>query len=378
MREEAAIRGWCPNAWRPMAAGDGLLMRVRPTLGRMSGREMLALCEASLAYGNGLIDLTNRSGFQLRGVRARDWGRLVAALVDAGLVSADPGVEARALLVVDPAWEQGDDTHRIATELLARASELPVLPAKMGFAVDAGGCPLLGAVPADFRIERDEQGGLMMRLDGRTAGTRIRAGEETSALIRLAHWFVDSEGRASGRAARHHAVLPAWADGEARPAASGDRWRPGEHPFGAIYGLPFGQIDARVLAAVTQRPGASAIRVSPWRMLLVEGVTCDPAEGLVTDPASPLMRIDACPGSPGCPQATVETRAIARRLAPHLGGRRLHVSGCAKGCAHPHPTTIVATGRGGRFDLGFDACAEDAPAGAGLEPDQLLARLGEE
>ena len=29
------VRGWCPNAWRPMAAGDGLLVRVRPRLGRL-------------------------------------------------------------------------------------------------------------------------------------------------------------------------------------------------------------------------------------------------------------------------------------------------------------------------------------------------------
>ena len=32
------IRGWCPTAWRPMAAGDGLLVRVRPKLGRLTNR----------------------------------------------------------------------------------------------------------------------------------------------------------------------------------------------------------------------------------------------------------------------------------------------------------------------------------------------------
>ena len=29
-------KGWCPGAWRPMASGDGLLVRVRPRLGRLT------------------------------------------------------------------------------------------------------------------------------------------------------------------------------------------------------------------------------------------------------------------------------------------------------------------------------------------------------
>lgn len=24
------VKGWCPDAWRPMATGDGLLMRIKP------------------------------------------------------------------------------------------------------------------------------------------------------------------------------------------------------------------------------------------------------------------------------------------------------------------------------------------------------------
>lgn len=359
-----------------MAAGDGLLLRVRPQLGRMTPRATQALCEASLVYGNGCIDLTNRAGLQLRGARDADWRDLVAALVDAGLVSADPRAEARRLLVVDPAWAAGDESHRIATELLAHADALPDLPPKIGFAIDAGAAPLLGAVPADFRIEREARGGLMLRLDGRSHGTRLQPGEEVAALIELARWFIDSGGAVSGRAARHSAALPAWADDGARPAAPGPVWSPGAHPLGGLFGLPFGQIDARLLAALAARPGAAAIRLTPWRMLLVEGIDCVPIEGLATEPASALMRIDACAGAPACPQATVETRAIARRIAPGLAGRRLHVSGCGKGCAQPRASAIVATGHDGRFDLAFDARAGDSPVATGLDPDQLLARLG--
>ena len=62
------IRGWCPTAWRPMAAGDGLLVRVRPSLGRLTREQMLGLCDAALAWGNGQIDVTNRANLQIRGV----------------------------------------------------------------------------------------------------------------------------------------------------------------------------------------------------------------------------------------------------------------------------------------------------------------------
>jgi precorrin-3B synthase len=360
-----------------MAAGDGLLVRVRPALGRMTVPQTLALCEAARAFGNGLIDLTNRAGLQLRGVREDGWRPLVDALIDAGLVSPDPDGEARRLLVVDPGWEAGDDSERIAKELTARAVELPVLPAKMGFAVDAGKAPVLGTVPADFRIEREVRGGLMLRLDGRGTGIGLARGEEVSALVALCRWFVDSGGAEAGRAARHGAALPGWASGDARPAPAGACWQPGGQGAGAIFGLPFGQIEARSLAALAARPGARAIRLSPWRMLLVEGAACEPMDGLITEPGSALLRIDACAGAPACPQATVETRALARRLAPVLAGRRLHVSGCAKGCAQPRPTALVATGREGRFDLGFDARAGEPPLATGLDPDQLLARLGD-
>ncbi|MDX1464635.1 MAG: cobalamin biosynthesis protein CobG, partial [Halomonas sp.] len=54
------VRGWCPGAWRPMATGDGLLVRVRPPMGRLTRAQMLSLCEAAETWGSGLIELTRR------------------------------------------------------------------------------------------------------------------------------------------------------------------------------------------------------------------------------------------------------------------------------------------------------------------------------
>ncbi len=56
-----------------------------------------------------------------------------------------------------------------------------------------------------------------------------------------------------------------------------------------------------------------------------------------------MRRVIACTGAPGCLQASVETRALARALAPHVPGGMLHVSGCAKGCAHPGAAPLMVT-----------------------------------
>lgn len=366
------VRGWCPNAWRPMAAGDGLLVRVRPRLGRLDARQLRALCEASLACGNGLIDATNRAGLQMRGVSEASWPGLMDRLVEAGLVDPDPERERRATLVLAPDWQADDDTHRIATDLLARLDDLPSLPGKVGYAIDAGAAPVLGSTPADFRIERGESGELILRADGRDAGVPLEQGREVDTLIALAEWFGASGGLAVGRVARHHAPLPDTLAGSERPAAAGEPVRPGTHPLGAAYGLPFGRIEAERMLSLLDTAAPPAMRLTPWRVLLFEGIAPRAVDGFASDAAA--ITADACPGAPACPQASVATRPLALRLAPLVDGR-LHVSGCSKGCAYTRPADVVLTGRGGRFDLAFEARAGDPPAATDLTPDQLLARF---
>ncbi len=367
MTGAALIRGWCPTAWRPMAAGDGLLLRVRPRLGRLTREQALALCAVARDHGNGEIDLTNRGGLQLRGI-GTDWEPAVAALVVAGLVDADPAREAAPAMLLSPDWREGDDTHRIALAMIAALPSLPLLPGKVGIAIDAGDAAVLTASPADFRIERAAGGALILRADGRPTGMVLAPGGEAAALIALMRWFVETGGAEAGRMARHRAPLPTWAAGDAAPLVG----RPvaiGPHPLGQAIGLPFGRIDADRLEGIVRSAGTRAVRVTPWRILIAEG------GGAGLDPGdAALLGVDACVGAPACPQATVETRALAMRLAPCLSGS-LHVAGCAKGCARARPADTVLTGRDGRYDLAFAATAGSLPAAAGLTADQLLARF---
>ncbi|WP_313801560.1 cobalamin biosynthesis protein CobG [Sphingobium sp.] len=352
-----------------MMAGDGLLVRVRPPLGRLTIAQAAGLAEAARRHGNGLIDLTNRAALQIRGVTEPGHRPLLEQLIALDLTDPDPARETRHNLVLTPDWSTGDDTENIARSLLAALDRLPDLPAKIGIAIDAGPAPGLTHVPADFRIERSATGTLLLRAEGHALGASTSAETAVQDLIALSRWFLATGGALSGRMARHKAPLPLTsgvAPASPRPLQQLLAQAPG--PF---HGIAFGQLDADSLAALTEQPGVTALRLTPWRGLILEGGLANPGHAL----SDPLLRVDACPGAPACPQASVATRDLAARLAPLVEGA-LHLSGCAKGCARPKPADIVLTGQDGRFDLARKACAGSPPETAGLTPDQILALLG--
>lgn len=369
------VKGWCPGALRPMLSGDGLVVRVRPRLGQLSAAQALGLCDAAQAHGAGLIDVTNRANIQIRGVSNDSYTPLIEALDGLGLIDPNAVIEGRRNILVTPLWQAGDDTEWLALELIARLEELPELPPKMGFVIDAGDAPILTDTPGDFRIERGVSGGLILRPDGHALGIPLDQPQEIDALIRLAYWFAASGGAEAGRMARHKAPLPDWAKATEAPAPAAAPLVPGAHALGAVQGLAFGQVRAADLAQAIRDSGASAIRVTPWRALLSMDAAPGPRAGLEWDANAAVLRADACPGAPYCPQASIETRTLATRLAPMVAGR-LHVSGCAKGCARASRADVVVIGHAGAYDLAFDALAGDAPAHAGLNAQDLFAKIG--
>lgn len=52
-----------------MMSGDGLIVRIRPRLGRLTREQSLGLCALSQSEGNGILDLTSRANLQMRGVQ---------------------------------------------------------------------------------------------------------------------------------------------------------------------------------------------------------------------------------------------------------------------------------------------------------------------
>lgn len=371
------IRGWCPGALRPMMSGDGLVVRIRPPLGRLGPEQAAGVALLARRHGNGLIDLSARANLQLRGVRADSHPALIDGLRELGLVDDSTGAEARRNIVLTPFWAEGDDSARIAAALAEAltAADAPTVPGKFGFAVDCGPAPRLTDTSADIRLERDAAGGLLCRPDGATTGARVTVKTAAKTALSLARWFLDSGGapQGRGRMARHLAAGIALPSGftDVAAAKSVAPAAPGRCPQGVLVALAFGQIQAETLAALAE---VGPLRLTPWRMLLIEGATRAPdLPGLITDAADPLLRVVACTGAPGCPQAVSPTRPLARALAPHLPNHTLlHVSGCAKGCAHPGtaPLTLVATGPE-RFDLIRQGRVGDPPVATGLTAEAL-------
>ncbi len=376
MVARALVKGWCPGAWRPMPSGDGLLVRVRPNHAALDREQVLALCEAAETYGNGIIQLTNRANLQLRGVADNDWAPLMDALLEARLVDTDPALEGRRNMLLAPDWQAGDDTDQLAQQLRERLAELPELPPKMGFAIDAGNAPVLAEDSADFRVERTTGGQLLVRADGRAMGTAVGSGPQAiDLMIDLAHWFVGSGGANSGRMRQHREPLPDWAPATAVPAAGRSILPLGQHLMGAVYGLTFGQVDAAALRAVVATATVTGIRVTPWRRLLVEGGKIRRVPGLLADSNAPQLDTDACPGAPYCEQASVATRDLAGKLSGRVAGR-LHVSGCTKGCARRQAADVCVVGEGGRYQLVFRGRADGTPDVADLTESQVLTYFG--
>ncbi len=366
------IKGWCPGAHRPMMSGDGLVVRVRPRVARLTADQVLGLCQAALAHGNGTIDLTNRANLQLRGVSEDAHEPLLCDLAALDLLDSAPGIEARRNVLVQPVYHDGDLTCRLTLELLDRLSDLPTLPAKFGFAIDTGSARILADCSADIRLESGPQG-LIVRADGAATGRIVHETEAVDRLVELAGWFAarqTTETRRMARLIRDTALPEHWQGAQPSPVAA-EPIAPGAHGMGAVYGAPFGQIQANALAGLMTSTGAKALRVTPWRLFLLEGGAPIPDDAFVFEPDDRLLTTDACAGAPFCPQAQVETRAVARALAPRLTGS-LHVSGCAKGCARQSPASVTLVGRNGRFDLVKHGRAGDEPAMRDLNTDDLM------
>lgn len=367
------IKGWCPGALRPMLSGDGLVTRIRPPMGRLTPAQAQAIAKAADTHGNGVIDLSARANLQLRGVTEAGHPLLIDDLRAHALIDPDIETESLRNLIVTPFRDT--ETEALAATLTAALTRMPKLPGKFGFALDSGPRPALTQAAADIRVERDEGGRLILRPDGHPLGQPVT--DLAADAIAMAAWFVANGGIANGRG-RMSAII---AKGSVPPGCTTPPApplptpAPGLYPDGALVALAFGQMQAATLHQLAAL--GHEIRPTPWRVLLLTGASELPAiPGVITDPADPILRITACTGAPGCPQARGDTRQLARLLAPQLPeGVALHLSGCAKGCAHPAAADLTLTATGQGHDLIRNGTVSDTPSLTGLSPQAILDHL---
>ena len=135
------------------------------------------------------------------------------------------------------------------------------------------------------------------------------------------------------------------------------------------------------MAGLAQRFGVGALCVTPWRALVIPGVSARDAAalreagaalGVIVEGADPRLKVSACVGRPGCARASVDARADAAALAAPGLRATVHVSGCAKGCARPAAAEVTLVAEGGRYALVRDG---DVPVRRGLTLAQAAALI---
>jgi precorrin-3B synthase len=414
---DAMVRGWCPGALRPMESGDGLIVRLRISLGVVGIALAEEIARWSRRWGNGQIDLTNRGNLQLRGLSVRHLPELHDALAECGLLESSEASEAVCNVIASPLAGLDPaavlDVRPIASALekrLAGNASLHGLPGKFGFAIDDGGSLNLDDVAADIRfVARSTPDGPVFEIH--LAGApRDRFGPcRPDALVDVAEvlsrvFLRLRTGRHTGIRRMRGLVAACGSQAIGREAGLALVGSPhtarvvhpprflGVHPLGAAafvgVGLPYGRITADDLAelksAAAATNGARDLRLTPWRAILLPVSSLSAAHAVsaglaggafIRDPDDPIRRIAACPGSPSCERGTAPVRSDAGRLAAEIAGVPgcgivLHVSGCEKGCAHPRSATVTLVCRNGRYDLVRDGIASDSPALRDMTLDQ--------
>jgi precorrin-3B synthase len=378
-------RGTCPGLSAPMATGDGLLVRLLP-IGTIALDASAALGAAARQHGNGIIEVTSRGSIQIRGLSAASAPHFAAAVAALG-IAAEDGIPVLINALTGLDAEDIIDADALAADLrlaLARRSLAARLSAKVSVAIDGGGLLNLDGIAADVRLRAEAVDGVAVLCvsvggDGRNA-THLgciagRDGVEVATRLlevlaqrgRLARMrdVVAADGIAAFRSAVADLIIhdgPVRSQRRFSDAVGIYPLRDGTFAYGV--GLAFGHADATSLQRLTEAAkaaGARGMRAAPGRALMIVGLTRQTAVsfaaaaealGFIVRADDPRRHVVACAGAPICASADIAARAIAPQIAaaaaPHLDGSfKIHISGCAKGCAHPAPAALTVVGTPG-------------------------------
>jgi precorrin-3B synthase len=404
-------RGWCPGVRRPMATGDGLLVRLHPFAGRLSADQARLVAQAAREHGNGHLDITARGNLQIRGVREDTYPALLARLEHEGL--AEPEGDGPNRLTVLSPLAGLDPLDKCDTLALARYIENAVgaigeLPAKFFVAIDGGGAMPLVAIMADLHLVATGDKAIAFGMSSSTGlhwiGTSPLS-HSPEAVRTILSDFADMQRKGVSEARRLRDLDPGLmqelvARADLRPSAAPHE-RPAAPRAGilpldggnaVLLALPFGRCRTEQLvqaAAWSERFGSGEIRLSFTRGILLPMIADEHVSALideagrasfVTTPDDVRLFLSACPGRPDCGGALTSAPADALRIAERCGnllrqGATLHVSGCPKGCAHPGKADLTLVGRdAGGYDIVPNGSTRDASF-LHLSIDEIMSRL---
>ena len=376
-----ALRGACPRLAEPMQTGDGLLARI-VTAGPIPIDAFIRLCAAAQEHGNGTMEISARGSLQVRGLTPVSAPPFASAVAELDIELCDSVPVISSPLPDDPAALIDADAlasslrHAIAARGLALAPKASVV-------IDGGGRLHLDALAANLRLRAIETGeGVKLHVslacdaasatplgavtvdDAVVVATRILALIASRGAAARAADLLRGEGTQVFNEAVGNRIARA-TPLAMRPRAELiglHRLSGGRCAIGVA--LAFGQASAGdlvALAGLARANGATWARPAPGRTFFLGPIdemtgfvlaTAADDLGFVVDARDPRRRVVACPGAPSCASGLIAARTLAAEIAEHLPPSRdsiaVHVSGCAKGCAHPSaaPLTIVGATKG--------------------------------
>ncbi|WP_079204058.1 precorrin-3B synthase [Pseudomonas sp. CC6-YY-74] len=407
----------CPGLLRIVQALDGGICRVKLAGGVLSSAQARAIAEAASHCASGVLELTNRSNLQIRGVRREAEKPLIERLLAAGLGPSNPAADDVRNLLLSPAAgldpEALLDTRPLADQLLALLQDSPALHAlSPKFAIQLDGGEALAMLEHPHDIWLSALPGQPTRLAFGLAGCPgetplgVVNVEQAPVLIeQLLMLFLDLAGHAHSRMRQLLSVIPASQLLQQLQArlpfilqAAPVAWqRPPVSTRAPIGTYPqrqaglcmvaaaarLGRIDAeqlRALADLAEQHGDASLHLTPWQGLLLPNIPATAADavlqalgdlGLLSDAHDPLTSLIACTGSAACGKGLSDSKADALRLAERLRASsarpQVHLSACPRSCAAAHtaPFTLLAI-TDGHYQL-----YQRTPAVAGF--GQLLA-----
>lgn len=409
----------CPGALRLHAADDGALARVRLPGGVLTVEQARVLGAAAARLGDGDLHLTSRGNVQLRGLADGCGTELADVLDAAGLLPSRAHERVRNIVASPLSGLDGvapRDVRPWLTELDAAlcASEAATqLSGRFLFALDDGRGDMAG-FGADVGLRALADGGAWLA----PGSVRVAAQDAPRAALAAAEAFLEAARSHGTRAWRirelglpeaetarlvrdrltaagighdEHPGPQVPVTGTAPDRASGPASGPAPGVVGRALSVhvPLGRVSGPQWAELTA-VATSELRLTPWRGVIIptqggpraaEALARLGAAGLVTDPASPWLRVGACVGRPGCAKALADVRADAARALeqtpePASGALPLYWSGCERRCGHPRGdhVDVVATPAGGYRLSAATADGEAVTVPAG-DPSALHAAL---
>uniref|UniRef100_UPI000F0891EA precorrin-3B synthase n=1 Tax=Pseudomonas viridiflava TaxID=33069 RepID=UPI000F0891EA len=180
----------CPGLLRIVPALDGGICRIKLPGGVLLAAQARAVAHAARTYAQGVIEATNRSNLQIRGV-GDDHDGLIRVLMDAGLGPDNPDSDDVRNLMLSPVAgldaQSLFDARPLAAQILAALETHPrfhELSPKFAISLDAGEALVMLEHPHDLWLSALKHGDQVMLAFG-LAGCPAR--DKPLAAVPLVH-----------------------------------------------------------------------------------------------------------------------------------------------------------------------------------------------